>query len=68
MSLVFQHVTNARLVRTALVLSLPIAVSAFLVNLFFLPGAIAWTIVALWYLYRCIRGWLRFADNQMPPA
>ena len=28
-----------RLVRTALVLSLPIAVSAFLVNLFFLPGA-----------------------------
>ena len=28
-----------RLVRTALVLSLPIAISAFLVNLFFLPGA-----------------------------
>lgn len=28
-----------RLVRTALLLSLPIAVSAFLVNLFFLPGA-----------------------------
>ena len=28
-----------RLVRTALLLSLPIAISAFLVNLFFLPGA-----------------------------
>jgi len=36
--------------------------------LFFLPGAVAWTIVALWYLYRCIRGWLRFTDNQMPPV
>jgi uncharacterized membrane protein len=35
--------------------------------LFIVPGAIAWTIVAIWYLYRCIRGWLRFADNQLPP-
>lgn len=36
--------------------------------LFFLPGAIAWTLVSLWYLYRCIRGWLRFTDNQLPPV
>jgi uncharacterized membrane protein len=35
--------------------------------LFFFPGAIAWTIVGFWYLYRCIRGWLRFNDNR-PPA
>ena len=34
---------------------------------FVIPGAIAWTIVGLWYLYRCIRGWLRFTDNR-PPA
>ena len=34
--------------------------------LFVLPGAIAWTIVGLWYLYRCIRGWLRFNDNRLP--
>jgi uncharacterized membrane protein len=34
--------------------------------LFFFPGAIAWTIVGLWYLYRCIRGWLRFSDNRTP--
>lgn len=31
------------------------------------PGAIAWTIVGLWYLYRCIRGWLRFNDNRPAP-
>ena len=34
--------------------------------LLILPGAIAYTIIGLWYLYRCIRGWLRFADNRMP--
>ena len=34
--------------------------------LFFFPGAIAWTIVGLWYLYRCIRGWLRFNDGRAP--
>jgi len=30
------------------------------------PGAIAYTIVGLWYLYRCLRGWLRFADDRTP--
>jgi uncharacterized membrane protein len=34
--------------------------------LLFLPGAIAYTIIGLWYLYRCIRGWLRFNDNRPP--
>jgi uncharacterized membrane protein len=34
--------------------------------LFFIPGAIAWTIVGLWYLYRCIRGWMRFAEGRPP--
>ena len=34
--------------------------------LFVIPGFIAWTIVGLWYLYRCIRGWLRFNDNRPP--
>jgi len=34
--------------------------------LLFLPGAIAWTLVGAWYLYRCLRGWLRFNDNQLP--
>ena len=30
------------------------------------PGAIAYTIVGLWYLYRCMRGWLRFTDGRPP--
>lgn len=31
-----------------------------------LPGVIAQGIVGLWYLYRCIKGWLRFSDNRDP--
>jgi uncharacterized membrane protein len=34
--------------------------------LFFLPGAVAYTIIGLWYLYRCLRGWLRFAEGRPP--
>jgi uncharacterized membrane protein len=33
--------------------------------LFFLPGVVAHSIVGLWYLYRCIKGWLRFNDDRM---
>lgn len=34
--------------------------------LLFLPGAVAWTVIGLWYLYRCLRGWLCFNDNRPP--
>jgi uncharacterized membrane protein len=34
--------------------------------LFIIPGMIASGIVGLWYLYRCIKGWLRFNSNKMP--
>ena len=34
--------------------------------LFILPGALAHGIVGLWYLYRCLRGWLRFVDRRAP--
>ena len=34
--------------------------------LLFLPGVIAWTVIGAWYLYRCLRGWLRFNDNCLP--
>jgi uncharacterized membrane protein len=34
--------------------------------LFLLPGALAQAIVGLWYLYRCLRGWLRFAHDAPP--
>ncbi len=30
-----------------------------------LPGFVAYGIVWLWYLYRCIRGWLRFNKHQL---
>ena len=43
-----------------------LAVTAPLWLVFFIPGAIAWTIVGAWYLYRCIRGWLRFNDGKPP--
>ncbi len=33
--------------------------------LLILPGAIAYGLVWLWYLYRCIRGWMRF-NSQLP--
>ena len=34
--------------------------------LFVIPGMVAHSIVLLWYLYRCIKGWLRFTDGRMP--
>ena len=34
--------------------------------LLLLPGMLAWGIIGLWYLYRCIKGWLRFSDNRGP--
>lgn len=34
--------------------------------LMLLPVAIAYAVVGAWYLYRCLRGWLRFNDNRPP--
>jgi uncharacterized membrane protein len=34
--------------------------------LFIFPGVAAHAVVGLWYLYRCIRGWLRFNDGRLP--
>ncbi len=34
--------------------------------LLWIPGVIAWAIVGLWYLYRCIKGWLHFNGNRAP--
>ena len=31
-----------------------------------MPGAVAYLVVGLWYLYRCIRGWVRFAHDRLP--
>jgi len=34
--------------------------------LFVFPGWIAYSIIGLWYIYRCVRGWLRFNDGRPP--
>jgi uncharacterized membrane protein len=31
-----------------------------------IPGVVAYSVIGLWYLYRCLRGWLRFNDNRLP--
>jgi uncharacterized membrane protein len=33
-----------------------------------LPGAFAYAIIGLWYLYRFVRGWLAFADGRAMPV
>ncbi len=42
------------------------ALSSPLFMAFFFPGVFAWSVIGFWYLYRCIKGWLRFANNRMP--
>jgi uncharacterized membrane protein len=34
---------------------------------FWYPGALAWFVVGLWYLYRFVRGWLAFNDRRAMP-
>lgn len=34
--------------------------------LFVFPGWAAYTVIGLWYLYRCIKGWMRFASHKAP--
>lgn len=31
------------------------------------PGWVAWGVIGLWYLYRCIKGWWRFAEGRTLP-
>ena len=33
--------------------------------LFIFPGWIAYCIIGLWYIYRCVRGWLRFNEGRL---
>lgn len=54
------------MIRTVWWTALGLLVTSPLWFLLFLPGAIAWTLIGAWYLYRCLRGWLRFNDNRFP--
>ena len=42
-------------------------VSSPLFLLFFFPGAAAWALIGLWYLYRNLRGWINFNDGRAMP-
>jgi uncharacterized membrane protein len=33
---------------------------------FMIPGMLAYGLVWLWYLYRCIKGWWRFNGDRLP--
>lgn len=46
----------------ASLIALVMSITIILLPLAWLP----FSIVGLWYLYRCIKGWLRFNDNREP--
>ena len=35
--------------------------------LFYVPGAIAWGLISIWFLYRVVRGWLALNDRRPMP-
>ena len=48
---------------------IPAGLVALLMTLTIILLPLAWlpfSVVGLWYLYRCIKGWLRFNDNRPP--
>ena len=36
--------------------------------LLWIPGAIAWTLISIWFLYRVARGWLNLSSNTPMPS
>jgi uncharacterized membrane protein len=54
------------MIRTFWWAALWLVLSTPLFLLFIFPGVFAWFVVGAWYLYRCIRGWIRFNDNRAP--
>ncbi len=62
----FEQAHHRYMLRTFWWTLLWLAVTAPLYLLFILPGAVAHGVVGLWYLYRCLRGWLRLADGRLP--
>ena len=57
---------HSYMIRTVWWTLLWLVISAPLWFLLIFPGAIAYTIIGIWYLYRCLSGWLRFNDNRFP--
>lgn len=44
-----------------------LALTAPLWVFFVFPGWVAWSLIGLWYLYRYVKGWWRFADGRPMP-
>ncbi len=36
--------------------------------LLWMPGAMAWFVIGLWYLYRFVRGWWAYTENRSMPV
>jgi uncharacterized membrane protein len=52
-----------------LIWMIPASLVALLMSITLILLPLAWlpfSVVGLWYLYRCIKGWLRFNDNREP--
>ena len=45
-----------------------LTLSAPLYVLLWLPGAAAWFVIGLWYLYRFVRGWWAYTDHRSMPV
>lgn len=57
---------HAYMIRSYGLCLLGLLLSAPLFFLLVVPGMLAWGGFSLWYLYRCIRGWMRFTDHLYP--
>lgn len=55
-------------IRTVIWAGVLYAVTFPLFLLLYLPGAIAWTIISAWFLYRIIRGMVRMNASQPMPG
>jgi uncharacterized membrane protein len=51
-------------IRSVLIAGLLYVVTAPLFLLLYLPGAIAWFVISIWFLYRIVRGMVAMNNNQ----
>ena len=59
---------HSYMIRTFWWAALWLVVTSPLWLLLWVPGLLAWVAIGAWYLYRYLRGWMRFNDNEIPPA
>ena len=54
--------------RTVVWAAILYAVTFPLFLLMYIPGAIAWTLISIWFLYRVVRGWMRLGASEAMPS